>query len=156
MIQWHIENRKIKDLKPHPKNARRLTKDQALHLEISLEKFGLIDLPIINTENTIIGGHQRINLLKKKKIKEIDCWVPDHELTQEEVDELNIRLNKNTGEFDFDILANEWDIQNLVEWGFTEKDLLDMSTVEEDTKQELPHELPEVCEHCGQTIKKSK
>lgn len=118
-MQWHLEKRNINDLKDHPKNPRQLSKHDAEHLQKSIDKFGLIDKPIINLDNQIIGGHQRKAILKKLKIKEIDCWVPDKELTQEQVDELNVRLNKNTGTFDFDILANEWNLDDLLEWGFT-------------------------------------
>jgi hypothetical protein len=56
---WHIEKRKISELKDYGKNPRILKEDQEIHLRISLEKFGIIDKPIINLDNTIIGGHQR-------------------------------------------------------------------------------------------------
>jgi len=39
-------------------------------------------------------------------------------LSEKEVEELNIRLNKNTGSWDFDVLANEFELPDLVEWGF--------------------------------------
>ena len=46
---------------------------------------------------------------------------------------MNIRLNKNTGEFDIDILANEFDIDNLVDWGFKHIDLgLNVDKIQED------------------------
>lgn len=122
MISWQLEKRKISDLKDHPKNPRKLDKDQAEQLQKSLEKFGLIDKPIINLDNQIIGGHQRKNVLKKMKLKEIECFVPDHLLSSEEVDELNIRLNKNTGDWDYDILK-DWDPDKLVDWGFDLEDL---------------------------------
>ena len=44
--------------------------------------------------------------------------MPDRTLNNAEIEELNIRLNKNTGDWDFDILANEWDVENLIDWGF--------------------------------------
>ena len=122
MIHWHIEKRKLADLKDHPKNPRKLDKDQADQLQKSLEKFGLIDKPIINLDNQIIGGHQRKNILKKMKLKEIECFVPDHMLEPEEVDELNIRLNKNTGDWDYDVLK-DWDPDKLVDWGFNLEEL---------------------------------
>lgn len=119
MITWHLEKRLIKDLVPHSKNPRILTKDQAMHLQISLEKYGIADKPILNTDNTIIGGHQRLRILSLLDHKEIECWVPDRQMTPNEVDELNIRLNRNTGDWDWDVLANEWEIDELITWGFT-------------------------------------
>lgn len=123
MIDWKLEKRKISDLKPNPKNPRRLSKHDAEHLEKSLERFGLIDKPIINPDGLIIGGHQRLSILGKKKGESIDCWVPDRTLSEKEVEELNIRLNRNTGEWDFDILANQWDLNDLLQYGFTEEEL---------------------------------
>lgn len=113
-LEWHIEKRKVADLKPYHKNPRRLTKDQAVHLKASLDKFGLIDKPCINLDNTIIGGHQRLNVWSED---EIEVNVPNRELTSREIEECNVRLNANHGEFDMDILANEFDLDDLLVWG---------------------------------------
>lgn len=123
MIIWHLETRKINTLKPHPSNPRKLTKEQHAHIKTSLDKFGLVEKPIVNPDGAIIGGHQRIKVLKDSGLKEVECWVPDSPLDQKALDEMNIRLNKNTGEWDFDILANNWEITDLFEWGFTADEL---------------------------------
>ncbi len=132
---------KIKDLKKHPKNPRQLNKDQEKHLSHSIDKFGLIDKPIVTIDGLIIGGHQRINVLKKQKIKEIECWIPDQELTERDIDELNIRLNKNTGDWDYDILADQWEVNDLLEWGFTEEELTgafdEIETIEAEDESEV-------------------
>lgn len=131
MIKWHLETRAIKDLKPHPKNPRQLSKDQERHLSASIDKFGIIEKPIINIDGTIIGGHQRLKVLQKEKVKEVECWVPDRELNAPEIDECNIRLNKNTGDWDWDILANQWEVTDLMEWGFTENEIMEFSDIEQ-------------------------
>src|SRR3990172_8549233 len=123
MIEWHLEVHPIKSLKPHPKNPRQLSKDQARHLRTSINKFGLSDKPTINTDLTIIGGHQRIQILKTMKKGEVECWVPDRLLDEKEVEELCIRLNKNTGSFDFDLMANNFDVPDLIDWGFKPEEL---------------------------------
>jgi hypothetical protein len=120
-IVWHLEKRKISSLISYFKNPRQLTKDQETHLKTSLEKFGLIDRPCINTNGMIIGGHQRVAILKNEE--EIEVWIPNRLLDNAEVEELNIRLNKNLGEWDWDILANEFETSDLLKWGFNEKDL---------------------------------
>lgn len=117
-ITWYLEKRKLKDLQAYGKNPRRLTEKQFEHLKTSLDKFGLIDRPCINLDGTIIGGHQRINVLTSNQEEEIEVMVPSRELNDSEIEELNIRLNKNTGEWDFDILANEWNQDDLLSWGF--------------------------------------
>jgi len=73
--------------------------------------------------HTIIGGHQRKHVLEASGVKEIECWIPDRELSDKEVEELNIRLNKNTGSWDFDILANNFELEDLKEWGFEDREL---------------------------------
>lgn len=119
-IEWHIEKRNIKNLKDYFKNPRKITKRQIDHLKHCICKFGLIDKPFINTDNTIIGGHQRIRILKKLGYDEIEVNVPDRLLTEKEVEELNIRHNNNTGSNDDEILANQFDMDELSEWGFTD------------------------------------
>lgn len=150
MVAWNLVKINIKDLKPHPSNPRRLTKDQYNHLKISLDKFGLIDKPIVNCDNTIIGGHQRYMILKKDKAKEIECWMPDHPLTDDEVKELMVRLNRNTGEFDFDLLANDFELTDLLEWGFNadDLDLKSFDNIDLGEEEEKPKKLKE-CPHCG-------
>lgn len=130
MLNWKIETRKLSSLRDHSKNPRILSKDQEEHLRASLNKFGLIDKIIINTDGTIIGGHQRKRTLKKMGVNEIECMVPERSLTEKEVEELNIRLNKNTGDWDWDILANQWDFKDLIDWGFSTDELLDASAEE--------------------------
>tara|TARA_R110002020_G_scaffold41198_1_gene121490 strand:+ start:239 stop:838 length:600 start_codon:yes stop_codon:yes gene_type:complete len=116
----------INKLIPATYNPRQISKKQYKDLKESIEKFGLIDPIIVNKDFTIIGGHQRykvcVELTKKDdRFFLIDCVVLD--LTKEEERELNIRLNKSGGEFDLDILANEFDIEELKEWGFKEIEL---------------------------------
>jgi len=122
-INWTLEKRKIKDLKPHPKNPRKMSKHDADNLEKKLKKFGLIDKPIIDMNDQLIGGHQRINVLKKMKVKEVECWVPDRTIDPEDIDELNLSLNRVAGEWDYDILANEWGEDMLIRGGFTREDI---------------------------------
>lgn len=125
MIEWNLEEVPIKELKDHPKNPRQIHKDQFDRLSKMIDKFGLIDKPIVNADKTIIGGHQRIKILKRNKVKTVACWVANEQLSDEDIDELCIGLNLHQGKFDVDILANEWDILKLLEYGFSEEYLLD-------------------------------
>ena len=116
-----IESKLITQLKPATYNPRQISTKQYNDLKASIKKFGLVDPVIVNKNNTVIGGHQRLKICKELKYIEIDCVVLD--LSKEEERELNIRLNKNTGNFDMDILANEFDIDELTDWGFKHIDL---------------------------------
>ena len=119
-ITWSLKTFQIDELTDYAKNPRSLTKQQFEQLKKSLDKFGLIDKPIINADekHTVIGGHQRLRVLRSENQKSVECWYPSRELDEKEVEELNIRLNKNTGSWDFDVLANEFELPDLAEWGF--------------------------------------
>lgn len=153
MINWRLESVEINTLKDHPKNPRQIHKDQLEKLSSLMEKFGMIDKPIINADYTIIGGHQRIRIMKKKKAKFISCWIAEEQLSDAQVDELCIGLNLFNGEFDFDILANEWEILDLLKYGFTESQLLGICNEEDEEISEENKEAKgknkKSCPNCG-------
>jgi DNA modification methylase len=134
-----IEKKKISDLIPAPYNPRQSTAKQEKHLKESLEKFGLVE-PIIFNKQTgyIVGGHFRVRELKKLGIKEIECVIVD--LNEADEKELNIRLNANTGSWDWDTLANDWDVVDLEAWGL---DIPQFDTVEELEASEDDYDVPE-------------
>jgi hypothetical protein len=111
-----IETKKLSDLKPAPYNPRKSTEKQEAQLKNSLEKFGVVE-PIIFNKQTgyIVGGHFRVRELKKLGYKEVECVIVD--LSEDDERELNIRLNANTGEWNWEELANAWDSEKLEEWG---------------------------------------
>ena len=123
-MKWKTEKRKISELKECEYNPRQLTKKQYKDLKKSISKFGLCEIPVINKDNTIIAGHQRIKILKEKSPDaEIEVRVPLKKLNKEQFDEYLIRSNKNTGEWDYDELANHYEIEDLIEYGFDESEL---------------------------------
>lgn len=136
-LKWKASTEKISDLKEYHKNPRYLNKHNADHLRISLNKFGQCEPVVINTDKTIIGGHQRIKTLKDLGESEVTVFIPERELNEKEIEELNIRLNKNTGDWDYEVLGNEWDFDDLLSWGFEEKELLGLSGFEEDEPSKL-------------------
>jgi len=105
-IEWRTEKRRIDELKEFPGNPRKASEKQVKDLDESLKRFNVADPLVINTDGTVIGGNFRLKRLKEMGIKEVDVRVPSRELTRKEMEELNLRLNKNTGEWDFDLLAN--------------------------------------------------
>jgi ParB-like chromosome segregation protein Spo0J len=141
-----IETKKLSDLIPAPYNPRTSTKKQEQNLKESLSKFGLVE-PIIFNKRTgyIVGGHFRVRELKKLGYKSVDCVVVD--LSEDDERELNVRLNANTGAWDFDLLANEWNIDELVEWGLEGIPFdIEEEPIEKEDKQ------IETCEKCGKQI----
>src|SRR3989344_4699664 len=99
----------IGSLRPSEYNPRKISKDSMEQLKVSLSKFKIVDPFIVNSakdrEGVVIGGHMRLRAAKELGFKEVPVvYVNIPELEKEK--ELNIRLNKNTGEFDWNLLAN--------------------------------------------------
>jgi hypothetical protein len=149
---WTLRTIPIADLTDYFKNPRSLSKDQFSQLKTSLDKFGMIDKPIVNLDMVVIGGHQRLHVLRAEGVKECECWIPSRMLTEREVEELNIRLNKNSGSWDFSILGNEFEFEDLIDWGFLEGELLGFETDKKQEGSDPPKggkEKAVVCPQCG-------
>ena len=149
-MEWKLEKRKIKDLKEFAKNPRSITKHQMKEIKKSLDKFGLCEPIVINTDDLIIGGHLRVRALPSLGKREVDVYVPDITLTEKEVEELNIRLNRNRGDWDFDMLANTWEADDLLNWGFAEYEL--QIDLPDDEVSEKKVKEDKTCPHCGLVI----
>jgi DNA modification methylase len=132
-IVWTTQKRKIKDLIPLQNNPRKMSKEQAKHISESLERFNYVEIVAINADNTIIAGHMRIAAMKKLgwSAKEIEVRVPNRLLEDREVREYCIRSNKNTGDWDWDILSSDWDPNDLMEWGFSADELVQVLDIDE-------------------------
>lgn len=128
-----IINIKISELKLATYNPRKWSREATNNLTESISKFGLVDPIIANSaqerKNIVIGGHFRLKIAKDLGYKEIPVVyvnIPDVEKEKE----LNLRLNKNIGEWDFKLLA-EFDPSMLVDIGFTSEDLDDIFGLDE-------------------------
>ena len=126
-----IELKKISELTPAPYNPRESTEKQESQLKQSLKKFGVVE-PIIYNKQTgyIVGGHFRVRELQKLGYTEIECVIVD--LSEEDEKELNIRLNANTGQWDWDELANNFELDDLNDWGLEVPNMKHELEAEED------------------------
>lgn len=122
--EWDLHEVNIKDIKEHPKNPRYIRKEMFDRLDKHIKKHGLIDKPILNQDMVLIGGHQRVRLLKKNKVKKVKCWLPDRLLSDADVEEVLIGNNLYKGEWDYDHMANNFDVIDLLEKGFSEEQLM--------------------------------
>lgn len=124
-IIWTTEKRKVKDLLPDPINPREISSSDFKQLKRSIEKFNYVEPVAVNLNGRIIAGHMRVKALiaLKRGNEEIDVRVPSRALSQEEATEYLLRSNKNRGDWDYDKLANEFDLSLLVDVGFTDKEL---------------------------------
>ena len=98
---------KIAELVPAIYNPRKALKPgdkEYEKIKNSISEFGYVDPVIVNSDMTVIGGHQRITVLKDLGFTEIDCVVIDIDKTKEKA--LNVALNKITGEWNKELLAD--------------------------------------------------
>ena len=120
-----IVQRSINDLIFAEYNPRELTPDQHQQLKDSLTRFGVVDPVIVNThkdrKDIIVGGHQRTKVWKEMGNKEIPTV--EVSLNPEKERELNIRLNKNSGQWDEQALQENFNTEELIEWGFDNSEL---------------------------------
>ena len=143
--QLTIQNIKISELKPAPYNPRRWDKSAIEQLTKSMKRFGLVDPLVVNGSkerlNVVIGGHFRLKVAKDMGMKEMPIvyvHIPDIEREQE----LNLRLNKAQGAWDWDLLA-EFDEILLTDVGFSSEDLDIIFDIDNDHPEifDLQHEL---------------
>lgn len=134
----------VNELIPADYNPRKHDEVASEQLKQSILRFGLVDPVIVNSspvrKNIIIGGHFRWEVAKElgyESVPVVYIDIPDLEKEKE----LNLRLNKNTGEFDWDLLAR-FDESFLSDVGFSTDELddifkLDIAPEEFDLKKEL-------------------
>jgi len=127
----------INELRASEYNPREHSKEQTEQLKESIKRFGMVDPVICNSaserKNIIIGGHFRTEVAKELGMTTVPVvYVQITDLNKEK--ELNLRLNKNTGEFDLDLLA-KFDEAFLADVGFDSQDLDDIFPVEENIEQ---------------------
>jgi hypothetical protein len=158
----HIVNYKIADL-VHPEyNPRQITDKEFGDLKKSIEKFDCVEPAVVNTltarKNIIIGGNQRVRVAQALGWKTFPCVEVSLPLEKEK--ELNVRLNKNNGKWDWDILANQFEVDDLIDWGFVKEELsihsddLDIGDMNKDYLQESDIDFEVISFYVPETIKK--
>ena len=120
-----VTYQKVKELNPAPYNPRKWSEEAVAQLTDSIKSFGLVDPILVNSspdrKNVVIGGHFRLKVAKDLGIKEVPVVyvdIPDIEREKE----LNVRLNKNLGDWDYELLA-EFDETLLSTIGFDSEEI---------------------------------
>ena len=117
----------IGDLKPAIYNPRKISEKQKEELKTSIQSFGFVDPIIVNDHKTrkgvVIGGHQRLAIAKELGMRTVPVVLMN--LPEAKERELNLRLNKNVGEWDIDLLKS-FDVGELLSVGFDDQDMQDI------------------------------
>ena len=127
-LVWRTEVRRVKDLLPFKSNPRKMSPKQIDDLVKSLKKYGLVEIPAVDTNNRILAGHQRIAVLQLlgKGEDMIDVRIPSRPLTEAEYKGYLIASNAVKGDWDYSVLAECFDIDLLTESGFDSDELADV------------------------------
>jgi len=141
-----VVNVKIEELKPSEYNPRGINEKEKKDLEDSIKKYGIVEPIVVNSaperKNIIIGGHMRYYIVKEMGWEEIPVVyvnIPDIKKEQE----LNLRLNKNLGHWDYDLLAN-FDEEMLKDVGFEAEELDEIFGLEIDDSFDVEKEVEKV------------
>jgi len=129
---------KISDIKANPNNPRLIKDDNFAKLVQSVTEFPeMLEIRpiVVNSDMVVLGGNMRLKACKEAKIKELTVIVADS-LTEEQQREFLIKDNVSGGDWDWNILANEWDAEQLTEWGLNIPDF-DVDTDYSDKNKEI-------------------
>ena len=140
-----IERLKISEVKSNPNNPRIIKDDKFNKLVKSIKEFPkMLELRpiIVNDDMIVLGGNMRLKACKEAGMKEIPV-IKASELNEEQQREFIIKDNVGFGEWDWEMIANEWDAEQVAEWGL---DVPDFSTevleAEEDDFEGTPPKEP--------------
>lgn len=138
---------KISEIKLNPNNPRLIKDDKFAKLVKSVKEFPeMLDIRpiVVNSDMIILGGNMRFRAAKEAGMKELPVIIANN-LTEEQQREFLIKDNVSGGEWDWDILANEWEAEQLSEWGLETfipsdvnlNDFFEESTEEKEQKNKI-------------------
>lgn len=135
---------KISEIRSNPDNPRYIKDESFKKLVQSIKDFPeMLDARplVLNKDNVILGGNMRFKAAQEAGLKELPVKIVDW--SEEKQREFIIKDNVSGGEWDWDILANEWDSELLNDWGLELPDSLKSEDeVEEDEAPEVSSEPP--------------
>ena len=142
-IKKMIKKVNIKEIKHNEFNPRYINETKFEKLVKSIKNFPqmLEKRPIVVDENmTVLGGNMRLKACEKSGLKKVHVIVAE-DWSEEQKQEFIIKDNVSFGQWDWDILANNWDSANVVEWG------LDLPKWENDLDFEMNTDIDESLEY---------
>jgi DNA modification methylase len=114
-----MERVDIKQVRPNPDNPRFIKGNKFEKLVKSIKEFPqMLDLRpiVVNQDMIVLGGNMRLKACEEAGLKEVPIIFADN-LTPEQEKEFIIKDNSSFGEWDWDLLANEWSTEQLIDWG---------------------------------------
>jgi hypothetical protein len=112
---------KISEIKPNPNNPRLIKDEKFVKLVNSIKGFPeMLEIRpiVVNSDMIVLGGNMRLKACKEAGLKEIPVIFAD-DLTEEQQREFIIKDNVGFGEWDWEMIANEWEPEQLEDWGMS-------------------------------------
>jgi len=116
-----IRSVKLSEIKSNPNNPRIIKDDKFRKLVKSIQEFPkMLEIRpiVVNADMIVLGGNMRLKACKEAGLKEVPV-IFAHDLNEDEQKQFIIKDNVGFGEWDWDMLANEWEPELLEEWGLT-------------------------------------
>lgn len=149
----NLQKRRVEELNFYKGNPRKISPEILEKLKRSIQEFGYVDPLIINTKNEVIGGNQRLKVLRELGIDEVECVVVDLPKSKEKA--LNLALNKIQGEWDWELLKDfisDIEMPDFELTGFDEEEIADI-IFEEEQEEGVIEEEPFVPEDVASRVK---
>lgn len=128
-----IEKWKVSEVKANPNNPRIIKDDKFKKLVQSIKDFPeMLELRpiVVNNDGVVLGGNMRLKACKEAGLKEVPV-IKASELTEEQQKEFIIKDNVGFGEWDWEDLANNWDAEDLTDWGLDVPIFLEEPSIDE-------------------------
>ena len=138
----NIQKVKLSEIKSNPNNPRIIKDDKFHKLVKSIQEFPkMLEIRpiVVNQDMIVLGGNMRLKASKEAGLKEVFI-VKATDLTEEEQRQFIIKDNVGFGEWDWDMIANEWDEVQLQDWGL---DIPDFGVTEIPAAEEDDYEIPD-------------
>lgn len=121
ILQWPEREVAVADLKPYERNPRKISAESFDRLVEKIRRNGYHQRIMATHDLRVIGGHQRIKALQKLGVERVKVITPDQPISDEQFKELVVTDNLQDGEFDFAMLAEDYDRATLIDWGMPEE-----------------------------------
>ena len=138
-----IKTVKLSEVKTNPNNPRIIKDDKFSKLVKSIQEFPkMLEIRpiVVNADMIVLGGNMRLKACKEAGLKEVPIIFAD-DLTEDEQKQFIIKDNVGFGEWDWDMLANEWEAEELAEWGLDVPNFAVNELEAEEDDYEMPDEL---------------
>jgi DNA modification methylase len=146
IMVWDVKQVRVRDLIPNELNPRTITADRLERLQDKISRLGFNQPVKLDHDGTLLGGNKRYRSLMEKGYGDllIPAMVPPRALTEKERQEIIISDNVHEGAWDFDMLADHFELEDLKAWGLedlpTIQEVLNEGECDED---EVPEARPE-------------